>query len=46
MTNFSKLFNELVAVAIHDYRQARSDWYFAKKQMDAMQRTNLRKEDD
>lgn len=45
--NFSKLFNEMVAVAIHDYRQARSDWNFAKRQMDQIQAPSLyRQEED
>lgn len=46
MTDFKRMFNQMVAVAIHDYRQARSDWYFAKKQMDQIQAPSLYKEDD
>lgn len=44
--NFKTIFNQVVAVAIHDYRQARSDWNFAKRQMDTLQAPSLYKEDE
>lgn len=42
----SKFLRCLIAIAIKDYRQARSDWNFARRQMDQLQSPSLYKEDD
>lgn len=44
--NFKQFLQGALAIAIHDYRQAKSDWYFVRRQMKTIQKTSLRKEDD
>lgn len=40
------LIEDVIDEAFDIVDDARHDWYFAKRQMDSMQRTSLRREED
>lgn len=40
-----RLIEDIVDETIDIWQDAKHDWYFAKKQMDSMQKTSLRRED-
>lgn len=41
-----KILEDIYDEALDIIDDARHDWYFARRQMDSMQKTSLRREDD